>query len=1027
MKKHRSHLRLGSYNINGFKDKIDTANLLIETEKLDILALQETKLAPSYSFPTGRQYEAASITRSRHGLAISIAPDIKYSRLFDIHQDGGQALAIRIEDLTIINIYVRPSKSKKQLYTFLDTINKEVKGRAVIIGDWNARHPSWDASRNNLGTQLFKWINQKEWNIYAPDTPTHYHILKNGESSATTIDFAITRMGRLDFIQAKDGPWDGASDHKPIVARVHCQRNRMIRKRRIPIRRRSKEELIQIFTETIPSKAQEITALIMAATNQQELDQAYWKLVQIIINPFKPRGKIPSLRARYFWSNELERMSKRRSRFYNRYTVTRDLRDYARYRQYNRRLRRKSQKARTKSYNQYRREFEEAPPTEASKRISGLVKKKRKNIEEATPRTTAGLERRKFTHFVSLKFPPRVQDTPVPPQKFILTKRMENLISMAALVAPRGKAAGIDETFGEIFRIIPEVTTPILIALWRKCGELAIIPTLWKKFHLVALYKKGDTTDPSNYRPIALISHMRKIIEKALDLELKSCTRFHRFQCGFRARKSTESATLRFLAAKQMGHHYTAVLDLRGAYPSVPRAQLMEVLRSRLPDQICDEISLFMGDDAISTIGDPESLEATVRMGVPEGSPLSPSIFNIYIDVLANRLDKTPQKYSNLPATLYADDVVLFAKTAAGLQILLDICTKWAADYGMHWATTKGKSCVVIPPTSRTTFTLAGNNVERQRTTRYLGIIVNFRGIQSADTPKRIAAARAKYSLIAATKILDRIHVRRQINIYNTFIRPVFDFGIHLAPWRHEYEADSRAVDNMVFKHPHRGAGKRAWVRFRNVLGIPSLETRRRILASKLYERLTANMRSETDRSPAEKVISQWEITALLQIHELPDLLNPEAKETEERAVIEQKLAAQTNTTKHRLCAVHGAKQPYLKTPATIARMAIRWFFGKFPHHAQKEQLLRDPTINYTSTETELQRLLHLPDWNETQRNKCIKLIISVAKATDEYLGNAEDGVEYSEPSSTTTETMSSTEKSFDTASWDSRESKATD
>lgn len=136
---------------------------------------------------------------------------------------------------------------------------------------------------------------------------------------------------------------------------------------------------------------------------------------------------------------------------------------------------------------------------------------------------------------------------------------------------------------------------------------------------------------------------------------------------------------------------------------------------------------------------------------------------------------------------------------------------EWAASHGMHWPTTAGKSCVVIPPNSRTTFTLSGNNVQRQRTTRYLGIIVNFRGIQSADTPRRIASAKAKYSLIASTRILDNIHVRRQIRIYNAFIRPVFDFGIHLAPWRPEYERDSRTIDNMVFKHPHRGAGKRAW------------------------------------------------------------------------------------------------------------------------------------------------------------------------------------------------------------------------
>jgi len=37
---------------------------------------------------------------------------------------------------------------------------------------------------------------------------------------------------------------------------------------------------------------------------------------------------------------------------------------------------------------------------------------------------------------------------------------------------------------------------------------------------------------------------------------------------------------------------------------------------------------------------------------------------------------------------------------------------------------------------------------------------------------------------------------------------------------------------------------------------IPSLETRRKILAAKLYDRLQENVRSDTYRTPAEKVIA---------------------------------------------------------------------------------------------------------------------------------------------------------------------------
>jgi len=330
MKYKRSHLLIGSYNINGLKNNFEAVHQLISAEALDILAIQETKVAKTYSFPPGRQYEAASIRRGKHGLALSIAPDIKYTRLFDINHEGGQALAIKIENLTIINIYASPSSRKKTFVSFLEAVNREVKGRTIILGDWNPRHPSWGEGTNPKGPQLFHWINKYDWVVYAPESPTHHAVMPEGRTVATTIDFAIARMGPIDSIHAKDGTWDGASDHKPVLLRAACQRNKLHRKRRISVRRRTKEELIEKFIELIPAKAADIINTISAATTQEELDMAYWQLVHTLILPFKPKGKIPSIRARYFWTNELERMTKQRSRIYRRYTYTGNQGDYAR-------------------------------------------------------------------------------------------------------------------------------------------------------------------------------------------------------------------------------------------------------------------------------------------------------------------------------------------------------------------------------------------------------------------------------------------------------------------------------------------------------------------------------------------------------------------------------------------------------------------------------------------------------------------------------------------------------------------------
>jgi len=93
----------------------------------------------------------------------------------------------------------------------------------------------------------------------------------------------------------------------------------------------------------------------------------------------------------------------------------------------------------------------------------------------------------------------------------------------------------------------------------------------------------------------------------------------------------------------------------------------MENIRKRLPENLSNQISNFLGTDVLVTVGDREKVQVEMKVGVPEGSPLSLSIFNLYIDKLAYRLDEVVQQIANIPATIYADDVVIFAKSAKGL------------------------------------------------------------------------------------------------------------------------------------------------------------------------------------------------------------------------------------------------------------------------------------------------------------------------------------------------------------------------
>ena len=72
---------------------------------------------------------------------------------------------------------------------------------------------------------------------------------------------------------------------------------------------------------------------------------------------------------------------------------------------------------------------------------------------------------------------------------------------------------------------------------------------------------------------------------------------------------------------------------------------------------------------------------------VRQGGILSPFLFGIYIDELSSQLQSKHIgcRMSNIIVNhlLFADDAVIFAPSAKGLQQLLDICSEFAATHNV--------------------------------------------------------------------------------------------------------------------------------------------------------------------------------------------------------------------------------------------------------------------------------------------------------------------------------------------------------
>ena len=245
-----------------------------------------------------------------------------------------------------------------------------------------------------------------------------------------------------------------------------------------------------------------------------------------------------------------------------------------------------------------------------------------------------------------------------------------------------------------------------LTRLFNLSLQTADIPVIWKASIVIPVPKPGKPLDEgTSYRPISLLSPEVKVLERLLLPELTQSLAPNRSQHGFRPQHSTTTALMplvttiarSFNSAKPAVRTGLLSIDLSKAFDVIERDKLLaKVDATNLSPNLKRWLCAYLRDrkSRVRYQGVLSKWMKT-KMGVPQGSVISPLLFNFFtadLEAAAAELCES-----------YADDFHA-ASCSADLDDISDTLNRaagelesWAEDNGMAISAPKSTMTLFTP------------------------------------------------------------------------------------------------------------------------------------------------------------------------------------------------------------------------------------------------------------------------------------------------------------------------------------------
>lgn len=395
----------------------------------------------------------------------------------------------------------------------------------------------------------------------------------------------------------------------------------------------------------------------------------------------------------------------------------------------------------------------------------------------------------------------------------------------------RNKGGGPDGIPAVFYKECSSELAYPLTLIFNKSLAVGTFPSLWKQANVVPIYKKGDKSIVTNYRPISLLNISAKILEAVIYPRI-----FYLFkhqitpvQHGFFSGRSIVTNLLHFtdyiFEAFQNNHQVDTIFtDFSNAFDTVDHNILLTKLKCYgVNGKLLQWFRSYLtGRHLKVIINGYESKPKLVTSGVPQGSHLGPLLFSIYVNDVTCKISSH--------CLLYADDLKVFRHITSTedhvlLQKDLTQLSTWCSVNKLNLNLKKCKS-MIFNRTKRPNqhdYTINDHNLEKINEIKDLGVILTSNLSYSSHTNFIVNKSFKMLGFIKRSSI-KFCTAKSLFCLYNSLVRSHLDFASSI--WSPHYQNHKNQIERVQKKFLN-------FIKFRNFSDelpeLSSLETRREL------------------------------------------------------------------------------------------------------------------------------------------------------------------------------------------------------